>query len=155
MYSATVWLWLYRTGGYLERLPSYSPQPVKVSPLLRPHQAGPQLAQQSFINQIPINFFIAAFRFQKNNWLTSFQRAAIYSVTRQKTRCDQCPWLHHLCSRHWRMWLACQLRGAAAAAGWKWSRGGMDWGARGGPTGNMDTGHIGHNKPDNSLFRSS
>ena len=28
----------------------------------------------------------------------------------------------------------------------------MDWGARGGPTGNMDTGHIGHNKPDNSLF---
>ena len=26
-----------------------------------------QLAQQSFINQIPINFFIAAFRFQKNN----------------------------------------------------------------------------------------
>ena len=49
-----------------------------------PPPSRAQLAQQSFINQIPINFFIAAFRFRKNNWLTSFQRAEIYSVTRQK-----------------------------------------------------------------------
>ena len=89
------------------------------------------------------------------DWPPSKERRYIQWPGGRGLCCDQCPWLHHLCSRRWRMWLACQLRGAAAAAGWKWSRGGMDWGARGGPTGNMDTGHIGHNKPNNSLFRSS
>ena len=78
MYSATVWLRLYRTGGWLERLLSYTRH-------LAPTKPGRSLPNGLLSIRFQSISLLLHLDSRKINWLTSFQRAEIYSVTRQKT----------------------------------------------------------------------